>query len=149
MSTHEQVAGAVIVDGGRALLLRRTLDRPVLPGAWDLPGGHLEAGETFEEALAREVREETGWRLETVRAQLGERRWTLAGGRICVGRYFVATVTGDLANPQLAPTEHTEHRWVTAGEADALFSAAGQSRGLHRIVLQGLAAVASGDGEPR
>lgn len=146
MSPQERVAGAVVVDGGRALLLRRAPDRQVLPGAWDLPGGHLEEGETFEEALAREIREETGWRLDAIRSHLGERRWTLADGRECVGRYYVVSVRGNLAHPELAPTEHTEHRWVSADEADALFGVPGQSRGLHRIVLQGLAAVESEDG---
>lgn len=129
----------MIVRGGRALLLRRAADRLVLPEGWDLPGGHLEPGETFEQAVAREVQEETGWHLQALTAYLGERWWTLAEGRRCVGRYFVATVRGDLDHPQLAPAEHTEHRWVTADEADVLFSAPGQSRGLHQIIKQGLA----------
>jgi len=41
-----------------ALLVRKS--RGPYTGSWDLPGGHIEFGETPEEALAREVREETG-----------------------------------------------------------------------------------------
>ena len=53
--------GALIRDEQhRVYLQRRTADRRLLPGIWDIVGGHLEAGETPEQALAREVEEETG-----------------------------------------------------------------------------------------
>jgi 8-oxo-dGTP diphosphatase len=50
--------GAVIVDGDRVLLIRR--GHEPLKGAWSIPGGVVELGETLTEALVREVREETG-----------------------------------------------------------------------------------------
>jgi 8-oxo-dGTP diphosphatase len=49
---------AVIVQRGRLLLARRA--RPPYEGTWDAPGGFLEAGETPEQALRRELREEIG-----------------------------------------------------------------------------------------
>lgn len=51
------VAGAV-VDDGRALLIRRRQEP--MRGAWTLPGGALETGETMLEGVVREVLEETG-----------------------------------------------------------------------------------------
>ncbi len=46
---------ALIRDGaGRILLLKRAADDPVNPGKWDLPGGTLDPGETFDRALRRE-----------------------------------------------------------------------------------------------
>lgn len=51
--------GAIIRDdAGRLLLVRRA--RPPAAGRWSLPGGRVEAGESTEQALAREVAEETG-----------------------------------------------------------------------------------------
>ncbi len=52
-------ASAVVLRrDGRVLLVQRA--RAPLTDTWTLPGGKLEAGETPEEAAAREVREETG-----------------------------------------------------------------------------------------
>lgn len=47
-------AKAVIIEDGRVLLLRKP------SGAWDLPGGRLEDGESLHDALWRETREELG-----------------------------------------------------------------------------------------
>jgi len=49
---------AVVTRRGRVLLARRA--HPPCAGLWDLPGGFLEAGETPEQALRRELREELG-----------------------------------------------------------------------------------------
>ena len=50
--------GAVIVDGERVVLVKRAHEP--LKGQWSLPGGTVEVGETLHDAVAREVREETG-----------------------------------------------------------------------------------------
>jgi len=54
--------GALIFDGDRILLVER--GKEPLKGYWSLPGGVLEVGETLEEGLRREVREETGLLVE-------------------------------------------------------------------------------------
>jgi ADP-ribose pyrophosphatase YjhB (NUDIX family) len=64
MSRHERPlrpvlgAAAVVVHDGRVLLIRR--GQAPDAGAWSIPGGAVELGESVEDALRREVLEETG-----------------------------------------------------------------------------------------
>ena len=53
--------GAVVFDADCVLLVRRA--KAPLAGEWSLPGGAVELGETLEEAVLREVAEETGLRV--------------------------------------------------------------------------------------
>jgi ADP-ribose pyrophosphatase YjhB (NUDIX family) len=50
--------GGVVLIGGRVVLIRR--GKEPLRGRWVIPGGTVELGETLQEALVREMREETG-----------------------------------------------------------------------------------------
>lgn len=57
------VAAIIIrIENGeqQILLTKRSLNMPTFPGAWVLPGGHVDAYETREQAVIREVKEETG-----------------------------------------------------------------------------------------
>lgn len=54
--------GAVIVHESRVLLVQR--GREPLKGHWSLPGGLIELGESLQNAVVREVEEETGLRVE-------------------------------------------------------------------------------------
>ena len=57
--------GALIFDRGRILLVER--GKEPLKGYWSLPGGVLEIGETLEQGIVREVREETGLEVEPLK----------------------------------------------------------------------------------
>ena len=60
------VAGVITDARGRILLNRRTENRD-MPGLWEFPGGKREQGETSEQALVRELREELG-----IEAEVGD-----------------------------------------------------------------------------
>jgi len=49
---------------GELLLQKRSKDKPTFPGLWDLSaGGHVSAGQTYEEAVLREIWEELGLKI--------------------------------------------------------------------------------------
>lgn len=56
--------GAVVLHADCVLLVRRA--KAPLEGEWSLPGGAVELGETLEEAIVREVAEETGLTVEPI-----------------------------------------------------------------------------------
>lgn len=73
----KQVVAGVLEQGGRILICQRRDDQP-FAGQWEFPGGKIEAGETREAALRRELQEELGITAEigkelaTVRHQYAE-----------------------------------------------------------------------------
>jgi 8-oxo-dGTP diphosphatase len=107
--------GAVVVDReGRVLLIRRA--HPPSAGAWTLPGGRVEPGESTEAAIVREVREETA--LETqVLCSLGSVRITREGLSFHIYEYLVVPVDD---RPPRAGDDAAEVRWAFRSELAAL-----------------------------
>ncbi len=121
--------GAVIVaaraSGEPVVLLIRRGQEP-LKGEWSLPGGAVELGERLEDAIRREVLEETGLAVEVVDVvKAFDRIVRDAEGRV---RYhyvlvdFLCRVTGGahLAAAVSCATDALEARWAGAGELDGL-----------------------------
>ena len=98
---------------------RRSVTRRVLPGIWDIVGGHIEAGETLEEALAREIEEETGWTLRRIGARIADWEWQHDG---VVRREldYLVEVDGDLTHPRLEVGKHGAFAWVGPDNIDLL-----------------------------
>jgi len=72
--------GAVLIHEGRVLLIRR--GKEPLRGRWTVPGGTVELGETLEQALVREVEEETGLQVRPRESLLVFDRILRAEGRV-------------------------------------------------------------------
>lgn len=67
---HLTVLGIVTDDKGHFLITQRRHDKQWAPDAWEVPGGGVKAGETSEEAVRREVSEETGLDLTAAKVTL-------------------------------------------------------------------------------
>lgn len=63
----KHIAAALLFDRAGRLLIYLRDDKPSIPfpNHWDFFGGHVEPGETYEQALVREVKEEIGYDLHT------------------------------------------------------------------------------------
>src|ERR1700723_2087156 len=102
---------SVIEDRGRILVLQRAPSMVYKPGAWDLPGGHLTADETFEEGLAREVAEETGLAIAIDR-MLGVNK--TPGPYVQL--FYACRPSGAQREVTVRSHEHSQWRWVTPNQ---------------------------------
>lgn len=105
----------VIANRGRLLVLKRSDRANYCPWAWDLPGGHLSLGESAEEGLRREIKEETS--LDVVVERL------LGLHNMIDEPYMQALYACRLTvyrSLKLQPDEHLEARWVTPAELEEL-----------------------------
>ncbi|WP_433545867.1 (deoxy)nucleoside triphosphate pyrophosphohydrolase [Streptomyces sp. CA-294286] len=110
--TERLVVGGALFHRGRLLAARRS-SPPELAGRWELPGGKCEPGETPEQALVRELREELGVEIEPVERIPGQ--WPLKPG------YVFQVWTARLLSGEPRPLEdHDELRWLGPEEEDAV-----------------------------
>jgi len=110
---------AAIIHDGRVLIVRRA--RPPAGGIHTLPGGVVEAGETLDEAVRREVREETGFEIDPV-SLIDYREVILRDRDERVARHFVILpFAARWRGGALALNDEvSEGRWMTPPELDGL-----------------------------
>jgi 8-oxo-dGTP diphosphatase len=117
----------------RYLLLRRSDDRDFQQGAWECITGRVDQGESFEEALVREVREEVGAeiQIEFLLATTHFFRGPKNPQYELLGVVYGCTIK----NPEEITfgAEHSEMRWVSAEEAFAFLP---QDYWLRRIIAR-------------
>ena len=120
-----QVVGAVIVDNGRVLCTQRGPGS--LEGRWEFPGGKMEPGESPEDALGREIREELGCTVRVgARVVTTEHEYDFAV--IVLTTFYCSLIEGE---PQLS--EHTDSIWLPPAELATLDWAPADAPAVHQI----------------
>ena len=104
------------VDDG-LLLVRRTQEPQV--GRWALPGGFIETGETWQEAGAREMREETGYRIDPGGIRLFDTRSAPDGTLLVFG---LAAAVSSHALPPFTASNETSEAMTAMGPMELAFS---------------------------
>lgn len=109
------VLTGILRDHNQLLIVRRSENDDLYPGAWEFPGGHLEDGETLKEGLKRELKEEIGYNddfnpiithyYDGVKNKNGELIHDLEID-------FIIDVDKSKINVILSD-EHSEYKWVT------------------------------------
>lgn len=114
-----EYACALPVRAGRVLLGLRASHRRNRPSCWDTIGGHVEPGETADQALIRELQEEIGI-TPTTFAHFTTIETTESDG-VSPALWHLFSVTGwDGGDPAIANDEHSEIRWFAFADARAL-----------------------------
>lgn len=107
------VCGIIRDERGRLLAGLRQQGKH-LGGLWELPGGKVDPGETPEEALVRELREELGIEVE-VGLALEPVSWHYESGSIRLLSYACEIRSGELT-----PMSHERIEWIGLSELEAI-----------------------------
>jgi mutator protein MutT len=127
--THHVSCG-LLVRAGRVFLVHRSPSKAWYPNVWDLPGGHLEPGETNRQALVRELREELSVEIAPTS---GNALLTRQEAGLFLEVWRVEEWDGDIINA--APDEHDAVGWFSLDEALSLDLADGDYPALFKQVL--------------
>ncbi len=109
---------AIIEREGRWLMIRRA-EGVIAPGYWCFPGGGVEAGETAEQAVVREIHEEIGL---DVRPDQVIFRWQRPDGKLIL-QWWRVSLLNEQQEPRPSAHEVAEIRWVTLAELKTLHPA--------------------------
>ncbi|AFY67233.1 A/G-specific adenine glycosylase [Geitlerinema sp. PCC 7407] len=109
---HKQIGVAVIWNDQNQILIDRRPQSGLLGGLWEFPGGKIEAGETVEDCIVREIREELA-----IDVEVGDHLITIDHAythfRVTLQVYHCRHVAGEPT-----PIECDEIRWVTLDALD-------------------------------
>ncbi|MHA7270305.1 NUDIX domain-containing protein [Arthrobacter sp. HLT1-20] len=112
---RHHVACGLLVRNGHVLLVHRSSAKTSNPNVWDLPGGHLEPGESSRQALVRELEEEL---CVSVFAPNGSVVHTRRSSDLVLEVWRVDDWVGDIVNT--ATDEHDGIGWFSLHEAISL-----------------------------
>lgn len=110
------VAGAIIFNKGKIFLGRRSLDKLAFPGELELIGGHVEKGETFEDAVVRETKEEIGLDIEII--TIVDAFNYFAEDEYKAEIIYLCRQRDPDQEPVLDPADHSEGIWIGPDEID-------------------------------
>ena len=106
---------AFIKNGEKVLIVKRPQDASFLPDYFELPGGHVEFGETPEEALIREVKEEVSLDIEPQKPYSTFSYISSNGNKHTIDIQYIVNVINDNQEPKLSE-EHESFAWITENE---------------------------------
>jgi|GEM_PF-865924 8-oxo-dGTP diphosphatase len=109
------VGGVIPNQDGRILLVQRAEGEKFMPNKWEFPSGHVDEGENLIDGLAREIKEETGYRGISILNYLDFFDYTSRKGKNVRQFNFLIAYPG--TDPILEPKEHQSFAWCDIKKA--------------------------------
>lgn len=106
---------ALILDSGKILLLKRSDKSKHSAGVWETVGGRLEFGETPEEAIRREIDEETSLTVDNIELLYAEPYYMDEDTEVIVLCY-ICDLDKDSSKKVIISKEHSDYMWVNIDE---------------------------------
>lgn len=106
------IVKGIITYNNKVLLVKRSDVDPIGPGSWEFVGGNINFGEDLEEALKREVMEETGIEIKidkilyATTSKINENRQAVIIIYKCIGQ----------GEEVILSEEHSDYKWVSKEE---------------------------------
>ncbi len=108
----KQVSAGIIICDNKLLIARRNHQKS-LSGMWEFPGGKQEIGETIEECLMREIKEELNINI-IVGDFFMSSTYEYAQGAICLNAYYAYASSQEIC----FHSDHDSLKWITPAELD-------------------------------
>ncbi|KAJ2841625.1 hypothetical protein J3B02_005831 [Coemansia erecta] len=132
---HRVVIGAAIAGSDlkhpSVLIVQRSAEERSYPNEWEIPGGHVDSGETIIEAVQREVFEETALVVTEVVSEFeGFCYWSTKYEEdesnhnldkllsVCTAQINFCVRVNNVSDIKLNPIEHQKHAWCTSENID-------------------------------
>lgn len=106
----------------KVFLPRRALSKKFFPGVWEMPGGHIDFGETMVKGLKREIKEELGMDIP-----VGDPFFVFTYLNDVKGSHSIEVIYfAEFINPikeiKINPEDHAEFGWFSLAQIDKIMS---------------------------
>lgn len=137
-NTKTQVITAIAFltnNAGKLLVAKRADESKFMPGIWELPGGHIEFGESIEDGLKREIMEEFDFDI-SVGSPFASFSYINKNSSKQTFEIALYAKLLEEKKATLNPREHSDYRWIDQNDCDKYLAG---NKEEHKIAKEGFA----------
>jgi 8-oxo-dGTP diphosphatase len=130
MDKSQEITACAFIynDEGKLFVAKRAKTKKFLPDKYELVGGHTEFGETLEESLGREIKEELGVEVLVEKPFYAFTYISNQGFTHTVEVDYFCKLADNKQIICLKPEDHSDFKWITKSEVDNYFDKEDEER---------------------